>query len=146
LVYTHSDSESDLEEVWSEEEDQTFLENLECEEEPPSAHTQLQAGHSKSKALAMWLLHFLLSFQAVYHISDKALAFFLKFLSVFFSVLGQFCKISAEIAGFWPSSLYQAKLCISKPKFRKYVVCKKCHKIYYFSECIEGSRSAPSSK
>ena len=83
--------------------------------------------------------------QAVYHISDKALIFFLKFFKVFFSVLGRFCKISAGIAEHWPSSLHQTKQFVSVPKFQ-YVVCKKCHRIYFFSDCVEGTKSSPTSK
>lgn len=67
----------------------------------------------------------------------------LKFFKVFFSILGQFSKVLADIAVLIPSLLYQAKC---KPQFVKYVVCRKCHCIYYFSECIEGYQRYAQSK
>ena len=126
------DSESEpCEEMWNEEEeDEIFSEFKEPEEEPLVEELQPQVVEGHSRALTMWLLHFLLFVQAVFHISDNALTYFIKFFKVFFSVLGRFCKVSLEIAESLPSSLYRAKLCISKPEFRKYVVCKKCHRIY----------------
>ena len=78
----------------------------------------------------MWLLHFLLFVQAVFHISDNALTYFIKF--------------SAEIAECLPSSLYQAKLYIYTPKFRN-AVCKKCHRIF-FCDCVQGPRTGSISK
>ena len=102
------------------------------EEEPPTADLQPYGVQSQSSALAVWLLHFILCAQAVFHVSDNALAYFIRFFKTFFLVLGRFCKISAEISECLPSSIYQAKCEIKKPEFRKYVVCKKCHKIYFF--------------
>ena len=128
------------------EEGDIFTGFKEPEEEAPVVNLNPQAAQGPSRALAMWLLHFLLFVQAVFHISDNALTYFIKFFKVFFSVLGRYCKISAEIAECLPSSLYQAKSYIDTPKFRKYVVCKKCHRIYFFSDCVEGPRTAHISK
>ena len=44
------------------------------------------------------------------------MTFCLKFFKAFFSVLGQFCKVAAEIAGLLPSSLYRAKPGPHEPK------------------------------
>ena len=114
------------------------------DEEPP--HVHVPAVQSHSKALAAWLLHFLFCIQAAFHISDTALSFCIRFFKGFFSVLGRYCKILMEIAECLPCSLYTAKLGINRPEFRKYVVCSKCHRIYFFSDCIEGPRTSRTSK
>ena len=135
--WEHNDKE-----VWSEEN----VPSTNTPEEDCVDEVHMQSISSQAKALSMWLIRFIFCLQVVYHISDNALAFCFKFLKVFFTVLGQFCKVSADIAGLIPSSLYQAKLSIKKPTFVRYVVCRKYHCIYYFSECFEGSQRCPQSK
>jgi hypothetical protein len=141
-----SDSGSETE-VWTEDpEDPAYIDNVPQDEPILPPFSDQESHMHVSRALTNWLLHFLLFVQAVYHISDNALRFFVRFFKVFFSVLGRFCKVSAEISEYWPSSLYQVKHRIGTCKFQKYVVCKKCHRINFFSECIQGPRCSPSSK
>ena len=131
--------------MWNEDpEDTDFTDNA-PQDEPIFPLFSDQESHV-SRALTTWLLYFLLFVQAVYHISDNALGLFVRFFKVFFSILGHFCKVSAKISEYWPSSLYRVKHWIGSLKFRKYVVCKKCHRIYFFSECILGPENSPSSK
>ena len=150
LFYAENiDSESEWEdydkEVWTEE-----VESIPCTSDEPEGESLSQVHtesvNSHATTLSMWLIRFFFSLQVMYQISDNALTFCLKFFKVFFSILGQFCKVSADIAGLIPSSLYRAKLSIKRPKFVKYVVCRKCHCIYYFSQCFEGSQRCPQSK
>ena len=140
------DSESELEqydeEVWTEEVEDISL----TSDVPEEEQVHMQTVNSQAKALSMWLIRFFFSLQVMYHVSDNALGFCLNFFKVFFSVLGHICKVSADIAELIPSSLYRAKLGIGRPKFVKYVVCRKCHCIYYFSECVESSQRLPRSK
>lgn len=63
-----------------------------------------------------------------------------------FTVLGKFSKLPAEIANILPSSLYSAKLRENQVKYVKYVVCRKCHKLYYYENCMEGPGNAKRSK
>ena len=64
----------------------------------------------------------------------------------FFVVLGNFSKIAAKISDSFPPSLHQAKSYFRRLYFHKYVVCKRCHRIYLFKECIQGPRGLPTSK
>ena len=46
----------------------------------------------------------------------------------------------------FPSSLYKANKLVIKPKIRRYVACRKCHKIYFVKDCIISSGTAQSGK
>ena len=78
-MYTHLDfdSESDTAEVWNEKEEHFPSDYQEPQDEPPVFPQPIMQVHFQSKALTVWLLHFCLFAQAAYHISDKALTFFL---------------------------------------------------------------------
>ena len=131
-------------EIWNEEEQdvQADLKGYEVEQVP-----QFEATHHESHSLLyMWLIHFLMFMQAVFCLSDTVLSYFIIFLRVLFSVLGRSCKITAEIAEYLPSSLYKAVVYENRLIFQKYVVCKRCHRIYYFSDCVDGSGSRRKSK
>ena len=108
------------------------MKGYEVEQEP-----KFEATHHESHSLSMWLTHFLMFMQAVFRLSDTVIPYFIRFLRVFFSVLGRSCKIAAEIAEYLPSSLYKAVIYENRLIFRKYVICKRCHRIYYFSDCVK---------
>lgn len=145
---TDSEPEDDeAVEVWSESEEViNDIKNMNDTESEPEELSIVQ--NETSKALTRWLLTFLMFMQAVYHLSDTVITYFLHFFRVFLAILGQFCTVCAEIGQQFPSTLYKARKCleINKLNFRRYVVCKRCHRIYYFSECIEGVDSTRRSK
>ena len=129
LTCSRVDPNEDICELWNEDESELSQDLKDQDEEEPQLESEIQIEtiQGQSRALAIWLHQFMLCIQAVFHISDNALSFCIRFFKGFFSVLGRFCKVSAEIAECLPSSLYAAKVGINQPKFRKYVVCKKCH-------------------
>ena len=129
--------------MWNREDEDT-CDFKDPDEEPPELEGNLQQEDitGQSRILAIWLLHFFLSLQSVFHMSDSALEYLIRFFKVFLVVIGRFCKIASEVAECLPSSLYLAKLCIKRPEFRKYVVGTKCHRIYFFSDCVQGPRFA----
>lgn len=146
-----SDSEPNEEylcEIWNEDEEETVSDIIrQYEEEPvPDAEIQMGTIQGHSRALSTWVLHFLMFMQASFHLSDNVVSYFIRFFHVFFLVLGRFCGVSAEIAQCFPSSLHRAKLFENRVDFRRYVVCKKCHSVYLFSDCVEGFRGARRSK
>lgn len=144
---TDSEPEDDeAVEVWSESEEVINIENMNDTESEPEELSTVQ--NETFKALTRWLLTFLMFMQAVYHLSDTVITYLLHFFRVFLAILGQFCTVCAEIGQQFPSKLYKARKCleINKLNFRRYVVCKRCHRIYYFSECIEGVDSTRRSK
>ena len=145
---TDSEPEDDeAVEVWSESEEViNDIKNMNDTESEPEELSIVQ--NETSKALTRSLLTFLMFMQAVYHLSDTVITYFLHFFWVFLAILGQFCTVCAEIGQQFPSTLYKARKClvINKLNFRRYVLCKRCHQIYYFSECIEGVDSTRRSK
>lgn len=70
--------------------------------------------------------------QSKFKLSDAATSTLLKFFIVLFKVLGGFSSIAASIVESLPSSLRAARLLDGETKFTRYVVCKKCHRIYFF--------------
>jgi len=60
----------------------------------------------------------------------------IKFLSVFFYVIGKFSPFVAFISKIFPTSFYLVrKNYIGEKKFISFVVCKVCHKIYHEDQC-----------
>ena len=76
------DSESELEqydeEVWTEEVEDISL----TSDEPEEEQVHMQTVNSQAKALSMWLIHLFFSLQVMYHVSDNALGFCLKFFKL----------------------------------------------------------------
>lgn len=107
----------------------------------PVETVQIEPLSSQSRVLSKWILHFLMLMQAKYKLSDLVISSFLKFFSVLLTILGSFSNISADIAKLLPSSLYSAKSLDNQIKYKRYVACRSCHKLYSFQDCIEGSGS-----
>ena len=127
----------DYEEIWDEKEGQV-IEELQLTQDvgapSPVVDSQLQSTSLQSCALSQWFLYFLMFMQAAFKFSDTALSIFLRFFRVFLSVLGQFSTVHVvkEIAENLPSSLHIAWKERKELNFRRYVVCRKCHRIYFF--------------
>ena len=138
----------DCEEIWDEEEGQVIEELQDVGAPSPVVDSQLQSTSLQSRALSQWFLYFLMFMQAAFKLSDTALSFFLRFFRVFLSVLGQFSTVHVvkEVAENLPSSLQIAWKERKELNFRRYVVCRKCHRIYFFSDCIEGPGISQRSK
>lgn len=73
--------------------------------------------------------------QATFKLSESALLFFFRFVTAFLNVLGQFSTLVQEVAQSLPSSLHIAR---KELIFKCYVVCRRCRRVFLFSECIEG--------
>ena len=97
--------------------------------------------------LLLWLVHFLALLQKKHFLPDAALALLLRFLSIFFTVLG---RLSPQLTGFseqFPPTLYKfhKMLGTRKERFVRYVTCEKCSMVYKYEDCIEkvGTRILP---
>ena len=66
------------------------------------------------------------------------ISYFLRFFVAFCTVLGRFYKLGIEIAQHLPSSIYKAKMLVDAPHFQRFVVCRRCHTVYFFEDCFEG--------
>lgn len=101
---------------------------------------QVKCVSSESKsvtALLYWIVGFIFNFQTRYYIPDTAINVLIKFLLVFFKVLGQFSPFVGNIAKIFPTSYHEMlKKFNGNKSFIKLVVCQKCHKLYYFNQCF----------
>ena len=103
----------------------------------PLAETATTSANTSISSIVTWISGFLLLLQARHYIPDRAIDALLKFLGVFFYVLGRFCSPMASLARIFPSSLYRLRKSIkNSADFTKFVVCPKCHKLYKFDDCI----------
>ena len=84
--------------------------------------------------------------QAIFKLSDSVLSFFLRFIRVFLTVLGQFSQVVQEVTQALPSSLHVARNSGKVLNFHRYVVCRKCHRICFFRDCIDGAGVSQRSK
>ncbi len=66
----------------------------------------------------------------------------LLFLFGLFGILGMFSSLCKCIASLLPSSFYKSP----HFRFKRYVVCKKCHHIYFFDDCVHVERGRKISK
>ena len=86
------------------------------------------------------LMLFVLLWQAVFHVSDAALAMLVIFLHHFFRVLSALEESNAlrVLVNAWPKSVkaIHRAMGIERQNFTQYVVCPKCHSVYELGKCI----------
>ena len=116
----------------------TVLRMIVIDESDPEDEISLANVSITASVLARWLVQFLLHLQCVYRLSNAALSSIFRFITTFLCVLGRFSELCNDLARAFPRSLYIAKqkFC-DKLKVKRYVVCRKCHKLFHFQQCIE---------
>ena len=69
-------------------------------------------------------------------------------LKVFLCVLSRFYSFCVGVAKAFPETLYQAKskYNLNQDRFKRYVVCKKCHQVYFLNVCIDVTGSSRKSR
>lgn len=91
-----------------------------------------------STILSQWLIGFLITLQMKFYFPDNALTLLLKFLSAFFTVLGNFSPLMDILSRTFPSSLHSLRKKISlEDSYAKYIVCPKCEQTYQYADCID---------
>ena len=89
-----------------------------------------------------WLYLFIALWRKKFNIADRAVELLVKCLALFVKVYSgeelnnsDRNKFSEKV----PSSLYLLRKTLSynQQGFRKYVVCMKCHSLYYYENCTE---------
>ena len=99
------------------------------QKEPGSDCTELRA-----------LLLFLLLWQAMFKVADRAIVLLLKFFKLFLSGIGKMmqAEVLINFAKIIPETLYMIRknLGLQKDSFIKYAVCLKCKTLYNFDECV----------
>ena len=95
----------------------------------------------------MWIVGFLIQLQAKHYIPHSALNLLLKFFYTIFCILGQFSEFTSNMATHFPSTIYQLKKTLPVVhQFTRFVVCRKCWKLYHYGECVVMSGSCRSSR
>ena len=99
------------------------------QKEPGSDCTELRA-----------LLLFLLLWQAMFKVADRAIVLLLKFFKLFLSGIGKMmqAEVLINFAKIIPETLYMIRknLGLQKDSFIKNAVCLKCKTLYNFDECV----------
>ena len=131
------------EEVWS------SVSESECEEvneeEPQFQPLEDTSQATKERALGTWMTILILYLHVKYHLTGKFTTTLFSLLKVFVTVIGRFSSFCALSL---PGNLNQAYKChdIGKERFKRYVVCRKCHQVYHLRECIEQTGTNRKSK
>lgn len=111
------------------------LEMNEPEQEPPAM------------SIARWICLFLALWQYHFNITDGALECLLKFIHGLLTILVQQCGLSDVILLAFPSSLYlYHKFFNTSERFKKFVVCIKCHTLYEMEQSVTRIRGQEISK
>lgn len=112
-----------------------------CSEEPPEVEPGVNQEVEEQMALSTWLIIVVLMLYVHYRLTKQLTAGLFRALKLFLQVLGRFCSFCANVASTFPSTLYQAlkQHSVRSERFKRYVVCKKCHQVYHLNECFEGS-------
>ena len=96
-------------------------------DEPPALPQQNTVTSKPENVLLTWLLLFLLRLQAKHYIPDSAVNSLLKFLYMFFSIVGRHSDFVANLPGSFPMSIYQMQEFFGiKEEFARFIVCRKC--------------------
>ena len=120
--------------------DESFLDHLITDPDETISIREdpiLLESSNKSLAFVSWLCLFLTLWQYYFNITDLALETVLKFVKQFFLIFENQFNLSTTIDICMPSSLYMLHKLTNrgKDKFKKYVVCTKCFKLYDFQSC-----------
>ena len=110
----------------------------------PQEILPLTPEHSEKRAIVTWIVFLLLYFQTKFSLTDQALAWLLKFLCSLLNVLGMFSNKLQDISSELPQSVYSLTNCVFSDTvdlFKKRAVCKRCHSIYRFQDCVERTGS-----
>ena len=86
------------------------------------------------------LLLFLLLWQSMFRVADRAIVVLIKFFKLFLYIIGRVLKaqLLLNFVKIIPESLYMVEknLGLQKDSFTKYAVCPKCKTLYNFDDCI----------
>lgn len=155
IYYIGESAVSDTEEVWDDSDNSDNVDEDTCTVTEHCSALKLSqekcAPHERESitALLYWIIGFIINFQARYYIPDTAINVLIKFLLVFLKVLGRFSPFVGNVVKNFPTSYHEMlKKCDGNncKSFIKFVVCQKCHKLYYFDQCITVTGSQSTSK
>ena len=134
----------DLDEEILEMISQRLFENTNSDEEIEDSDNEIEImefGHEPANqnaaSIGPWICLFLALWQFHFNITDSAFECLLKFVHGLLSILVEHCNLDAAILVGFPSSLYlYHKFINTCERFKKYVVCIKCHTLYEMEQCV----------
>ena len=110
---------------------------------PMEVNLDAESGENEQSSLIVkWVIVLLAVFQTQYRLTDNALTWLLKFLSVLFKALATILsKNIAYIAEKLPKSLYKhnkatGDISLGCDSFEKRAVCSSCCALYKYDECL----------
>ncbi|XP_071143344.1 uncharacterized protein [Mytilus edulis] len=142
------ESDSEEEEIW----DNVTIADIDSDFNTGDDARQFQtiiddhdSSRSNMPSLLMSLLIFVCTWQACHIIPDIAIQRLLSFFRDFFNALSAENVAIATISAAFPASVYKLyrDIGFKKDNFTKYVICKKCYKLYDYEDCmhiIEGQQ------
>ena len=87
--------------------------------------------------------------QAIYHVSNAAIASILSFVKYFIRLIGTYCETPRlqEMSKEVPLSYARVRSVLGiEDAFKEYVVCPKCHSIYEYDDCVQVVSGSKESK
>ena len=116
---------------------------IQCAQPSPVSAAHMHTAHAVT-ATSHWSLLFLLLWSSFYGISATAMNHLLRFLHYLFSKVAPYSHFIAALVTVFPTSLYmlRKKFELSGDKFKKYVVCPRCHSLYELEKCFESASGA----
>ena len=140
LIGSESSEYEDNTEIWSSGEEDGLLNDLGLNYSIPTTDSVVSPAEIESRALARWIIIFLMFVQATHKLSNAVISALIKFIRVLLSVLGHYSSLAMNVSQILPTSLYMANKLENALTFQRYVVCRKCHRIYCINECLDASR------
>ena len=97
--------------------------------------------NAEQRSVIWWIMLFVLLFQTLHVIPERAIAWLLRFFGALLKYFGKYSNFIQGVALAFPTSVYLMKKYMDKhgswKKLHKYVVCPKCHSLYTFEETYE---------
>ena len=109
---------------------------------PPPEVSLLQESPEEAEVnmIEKWIITLLSVFQTRFFLTNRALNWLLRFLSVLLGFLGRYSPRIAELAIKLPKGIHQYEASLSKiiqgGTFERRAVCPSCSSLYDFDECI----------
>ena len=114
---------------------------------PPEVEFDSAPCSTEVDSTIRWIIMLLSVFQTQFYLTNRALGWLLKFISVLLRFLGRFSSKIAEIGLKFPQTLHRYGKIIPSmlpnASFERRAVCKSCESIYKLEECLKkvGSRT-----
>lgn len=123
--------------------DEDFPPELPSEE--AMCHSQTDQLDPEQRAIIWWVVMFTSLFQTLHSLPARAIQWLLRFLFCLTTIFGKYSPKISRIAHALPATISQRsqyfKHISPVPTIVNMVVCRHCHSVFRFEECVENRRS-----